>query len=252
MTRASRAAATTELRAPPPASRGLPRDVRWNRASGHARSRSDGSFYARRPISIRAPTRRLARSTLTPIRPMRHELLSLSFLCVLCACASTPALPPGDAIGETLEARDTVRFSVVDANPPAFFEQTLLVEATVVAVCQSAGCWMQVEDEGQHRDGSLGVGMRRQVRLPQGPRGSPRASSRARSTRRPSPRKMRNTSRRESWRRDRDRARGLRVQRVGHPRARGLIRAGGQGISSVRIGRRRDRCLAHLRCSPRL
>jgi len=45
--------------------------------------------------------------------------------------------------------QEVVRFAVVDADPPAYFDRVVLVEATVAAVCQSAGCWMKVEDEGR-------------------------------------------------------------------------------------------------------
>jgi len=69
-------------------------------------------------------------------------------LLILAACASTSGLPPGEQIGEPIEPREVVHYSVVDADPPAFYEQTLLVEATVVAVCQTKGCWMQIEDAG--------------------------------------------------------------------------------------------------------
>src|SRR5262245_10238577 len=70
-------------------------------------------------------------------------------LLALSACVVPPRLPQGEAIGDPIVRQDAVRFSVVDANPPAYYEQTLLVEATVTAVCQMSGCWMQVEDEGR-------------------------------------------------------------------------------------------------------
>jgi hypothetical protein len=70
------------------------------------------------------------------------------FLLVLAACASTADAPPGERIGEPLQARESVRYALVGAQPAAWVDQTVLVEATVVAVCQNAGCWMQVEDEG--------------------------------------------------------------------------------------------------------
>lgn len=76
------------------------------------------------------------------------SLLNLALLFSLAACAHTPNLPSGETFGEPIEVRDSVRFSVVDANPSNYFEQTVLVEATVVAVCQKAGCWMQIEDGG--------------------------------------------------------------------------------------------------------
>lgn len=68
-------------------------------------------------------------------------------LLLLGACAS-PSLPEGDPIGEPMAAQAIVHFSVVDAEPAKFFDRTVLVEAQVVKVCQTAGCWMQVEDEG--------------------------------------------------------------------------------------------------------
>lgn len=74
---------------------------------------------------------------------------TLPLLLALCACVVPPRLPQGEAIGDPIVRQDAVRFSVVDAQPSAYFEQTLLVEATVTAVCQVSGCWMQVEDEGR-------------------------------------------------------------------------------------------------------
>lgn len=81
---------------------------------------------------------------------MKTSLLSpfvLSAL-VLAACHSTPTLPKGQAFGTEMKAQETHRFAVVDATPANFFNKTVLVEATIKAVCQTKGCWMQVEDEG--------------------------------------------------------------------------------------------------------
>lgn len=68
---------------------------------------------------------------------------------LLAACASTPTLPQGDVIGKEMKPQTSYRFAVVDADPSKFFEKTVLVEARIKAVCQKAGCWMQVEDEGR-------------------------------------------------------------------------------------------------------
>lgn len=75
--------------------------------------------------------------------------LFLPCLLLLGACAATSSLPPGEHIGEPVESRAVVHYAAVDANPPAFLEKTILVEAKVIAVCQNAGCWMQVEDGGK-------------------------------------------------------------------------------------------------------
>lgn len=70
-------------------------------------------------------------------------------LTLVSACQTTPKLPNGQHIGEEMQAQKTVRFAVVDATPKEFFNKTVLVEAKVKAVCQTKGCWMQVEDEGR-------------------------------------------------------------------------------------------------------
>ncbi|MBI5362569.1 MAG: DUF4920 domain-containing protein [Planctomycetes bacterium] len=70
-------------------------------------------------------------------------------LVLLAACHTTPTLPNGTAIGNEMKAQESYRFAVVDATPAKFFNKTVLVEATVKAVCQTKGCWMQVEDQGR-------------------------------------------------------------------------------------------------------
>ena len=76
---------------------------------------------------------------------MRYLVPTL--LLALASCSTTPHLPAGEALGEPIEAREIVTLATVRADPEDYLEQTLLVEATAIAVCQRAGCWMQVEDE---------------------------------------------------------------------------------------------------------
>jgi hypothetical protein len=79
---------------------------------------------------------------------MRSAAFFLALLAGACA-ATTRSLPAGVHLGKELEPRPVVAFARVDADPGAYFERTLLVEATVTAVCRKAGCWMQIEDEGR-------------------------------------------------------------------------------------------------------
>jgi len=81
---------------------------------------------------------------------MRASIASLLLTSglLLGACQSAPPLPAGDPIGEDMNAAQVYSFAEVDAEPEAFFERTLLVEATATAVCASKGCWMQIEDAG--------------------------------------------------------------------------------------------------------
>jgi hypothetical protein len=81
------------------------------------------------------------------VRTRLPLVAALLLLPTLTACEAT--LPAGEAFGEPMEPRAALAFATVDANPSAYFDRTLLVEATVTAVCQQAGCWMQVEDAGR-------------------------------------------------------------------------------------------------------
>lgn len=81
---------------------------------------------------------------------LRAPLTFLALLLPLACTSAPPALPPGEAFGEPLVAQEqVVPLATVDANPSAYFERTVLVEATVEAVCKRAGCWMQIADEGR-------------------------------------------------------------------------------------------------------
>lgn len=80
-----------------------------------------------------------------------HKLVAFAGLLLLSlpGCRSAEPLPPGVRVGGNLEAQPSVRFATVAERPEEFLERTLLVEATVLAVCRKKGCWMQVEDGGR-------------------------------------------------------------------------------------------------------
>ena len=71
--------------------------------------------------------------------------LLLPSLLFLGACASS-GTPTGTHVGEALETRAVHQLEALHQNPDNYFDQTLWVEADVVAVCQKMGCWMQVQD----------------------------------------------------------------------------------------------------------
>lgn len=76
-------------------------------------------------------------------------LAALALALAFPGCKTTHELPPGQVVGEPIVAQETHRFAVVDAEPAKFYEKTVLVEATVTAVCKKKGCWMKVEDQGK-------------------------------------------------------------------------------------------------------
>ena len=73
---------------------------------------------------------------------------------LLAACATGPGAAgsdftmPGEQIGEPVVGQSIEGLAAVYAAPAAHFDKTLLVEGTIKAVCQSKGCWMQIEDQG--------------------------------------------------------------------------------------------------------
>ena len=100
------------------------------------------AWIARANRSLPVPLSPVISTVESTFTAMRATTLP-ALLLLLAACATTPPLPPGEQVGEEMQAQEVVRFSVVDANPPAYFDRVVLVEATVEAVCQSAGCWMK-------------------------------------------------------------------------------------------------------------
>lgn len=78
-----------------------------------------------------------------------HVLAALALTVTFSGCSTTHELPQGRVIGEAIQPQETHRFAVVDAEPAKFFDKTVLVEATVQAVCLTKGCWMKVEDQGK-------------------------------------------------------------------------------------------------------
>jgi hypothetical protein len=83
---------------------------------------------------------------------MKHlHAVAFSFaLLALTACTATRAqLPTGVRTGLEMQAQEPVHFAIVDASPAKFYGQTVLVEATVRAVCKKKQCWMQFEDGGK-------------------------------------------------------------------------------------------------------
>ena len=74
---------------------------------------------------------------------------SLHALALALALTATACRTGGTAIGKPMEERSSVHFALVDAAPQKYFDRTVLVEATVTAVCQNSGCWMQIADQGR-------------------------------------------------------------------------------------------------------
>jgi hypothetical protein len=84
---------------------------------------------------------------------MRRSAIAILALTFSPACATVPTvaadLPAGRHIGEYVASRPIHTFAEIDRSPADFFDQTLLVRARVTGVCESMGCWMQIEDGGR-------------------------------------------------------------------------------------------------------
>lgn len=81
---------------------------------------------------------------------MITQSLRVALLCLpLACCASVPDLPQGSVIGQELSPARVLPFATVDQHPQDHYHQQVLVAGTITAVCQNAGCWMQIEDQGK-------------------------------------------------------------------------------------------------------
>lgn len=85
------------------------------------------------PVHAQAPT--------TPAAPAHAE-----------AHAPTPTAPSNAAVqnlGEPITVTEGTALAAIVQNPAQFSGRTIRTEGTVMAVCQSAGCWMQIADAEQ-------------------------------------------------------------------------------------------------------
>ena len=70
------------------------------------------------------------------------------------AHAQAPAAPTAAAgarqLGTPITVTERTPLAAIIATPARFSGQTVRLEGTVSAVCQAAGCWMQLADSEQH------------------------------------------------------------------------------------------------------
>jgi hypothetical protein len=76
------------------------------------------------------------------------KLLNVLLVAVLAAgCQSTPTLE-GEPYGEPLTLSETTPVPEILATPQGFVGRRVLIEGTVVDVCDDKGCWMDIEADG--------------------------------------------------------------------------------------------------------
>jgi len=73
-----------------------------------------------------------------------------ALLLLVPACSSPAVAPEGDLVGGPLTATERVALADLDARADALAGRPVLVEATARDVCAKKGCWMQLEDGGEH------------------------------------------------------------------------------------------------------
>jgi hypothetical protein len=97
------------------------------------------------------------------MRTNRSELAALALMALLAACKTAPNEPtptqepapassasaPSSRLGAPVPAGDAVALAAVAKDPKAYMGKTVVTTGTVQAVCQHAGCWMTLKDEGQ-------------------------------------------------------------------------------------------------------
>jgi len=81
---------------------------------------------------------------------MRTRLSAFALLALITAtisCATPEA--EGTLYGEELTLTETTEVADILADPEAFLGQRVLVEATVVNVCEMRGCWLELASEDE-------------------------------------------------------------------------------------------------------
>ncbi len=79
---------------------------------------------------------------------LMRNLGTLLLVAFVASCRGPANAPDGVHVGGEIHASERVRFALVEADPDKFAGETVLVEGTVLAVCQKRGCWMQISDGG--------------------------------------------------------------------------------------------------------
>jgi hypothetical protein len=69
------------------------------------------------------------------------------------AAPAAPAAPAGGGevqrLGQPITVTETTALGAIVQNPAQFSGRSVRTEGTVTAVCQAAGCWMQIGDAAQ-------------------------------------------------------------------------------------------------------
>ncbi len=69
---------------------------------------------------------------------------SLLLILAVFAFGCVEAGPDGEPYGEALTLSETTPISSILADPEALLGETLLIEGTVLNVCEMRGCWMEI------------------------------------------------------------------------------------------------------------
>ncbi|HXV75541.1 MAG TPA: DUF4920 domain-containing protein [Candidatus Polarisedimenticolaceae bacterium] len=85
----------------------------------------------------------------------------LRFLPVLLVLAVLPAVAVGggeETFGAGVSGRDTIPISVLLADAGDYVGKTVRVEGVITGVCQKAGCWMTLAEDGRKDEIRVKVG----------------------------------------------------------------------------------------------
>ena len=81
--------------------------------------------------------------------PKPLMLAPMTIAALLIACSEAPPPLSGTAYGEPLTLSDTTLVSDIMADPEAYVGQRVLVTGTIVEVCETRGCWMDIASDAE-------------------------------------------------------------------------------------------------------
>lgn len=100
----------------------------------------------RGPSSAKLKREHLIPLILTRMKTMKNVALTL-LVFVLAACSSEPAVFEGTTYGQPVSLTERTEISAIADNPTEYLGKDVLVEGTIVEVCTSMGCWMDIASD---------------------------------------------------------------------------------------------------------
>jgi hypothetical protein len=77
---------------------------------------------------------------------------TISAILILLAISSAAVAGDGKVYGEPLSGSDTIKISVLMADPDTYVGKTVRIEGQITGVCEKRGCWMSLASDEESQE----------------------------------------------------------------------------------------------------